>query len=700
MSEHDAPTPSMEQAQGIAANPGHPPTASSAPESNQPAPVDDSTAAEDRRPSAPGVVIVIHDVAHNHSSEGNLADHSDNEYVDGLDRLGQSARNTAKRAVSVTGINEPPRAGPHSILKPANSISRGLKKRVSISRRPVPSALTVDVGTADEDGDPPSATDPFATPSTAAPESPQKDPFAGSPLPVELERADVTEDVELPQSQQAAEATGGAAEASRTGVAAILAAVPETKPDSATAGSGSEHSFAAGVSAISLPRATANAGAPPPRPISTLGGRILSQASLNGYNPLLASNPNIGRGMSIAGGLGQEEGAPGLNRANTTKTNKSGWSARRMSLGAALCIPPPPRIDDTMNFKKFTRLSLGAIGIVYGDIAVSPIFVLKSIFFEDSAEYASGDTHDHLDESRVLAVLSFLFWVITFVCCLKYIVFVLKVASFQESEKLADIFGIGVTGTMISTTIFYITAMQNTWGKPKWQTALFAATFLSQDALLLFASLRKVTSNGWITILLGLALFLFMHVWHDTTFLINTIVQRDHLIEISELRIYVRAIHRTQGTVVYVANMDEDVPNVLRICAQRLRSLPENIVCMSAVAANTPFVSEDERYLFRTVDASAGIYRLVISYGYAERSIDTVTAVERARKRGLRVKPEEKVTFVVGRELVTCSRSETTLLQRLQVAAFTSIGANTQGMVDYFNLPPSDTLEIGTLLEL
>ncbi|KAJ3034677.1 hypothetical protein HK097_004435, partial [Rhizophlyctis rosea] len=78
---------------------------------------------------------------------------------------------------------------------------------------------------------------------------------------------------------------------------------------------------------------------------------------------------------------------------------------RRMSLGAALCIPPPPRVDNKMNPRKFIRLSIGAIGMVYGDIGVSPLFVLKPIF--DRHKMPDFGPHD------VMGTLSILFWTIT-----------------------------------------------------------------------------------------------------------------------------------------------------------------------------------------------------------------------------------------------------------------------------------------------
>ena len=56
--------------------------------------------------------------------------------------------------------------------------------------------------------------------------------------------------------------------------------------------------------------------------------------------------------------------------------------------------------------------------MVYGDIGVSPLFVLKPIF--DPIKMPEFGPND------VMGTLSILFWTITLVCCLKYIIFVLQ----------------------------------------------------------------------------------------------------------------------------------------------------------------------------------------------------------------------------------------------------------------------------------
>ncbi|KAJ3265669.1 hypothetical protein HK104_006258, partial [Borealophlyctis nickersoniae] len=268
---------------------------------------------------------------------------------------------------------------------------------------------------------------------------------------------------------------------------------------------------------------------------------------------------------------------------------------------------------------------------------------------------------------------------------------VVLVLLFRDTDHLADTFGIAVTGSMTLTCIFFLLVMRYSWNLPVWKVSAFAFTFLTLDLLFLSSTLRKVSTNGWVTILISFVMFCVMYVWETTTSEVSTYLH-ERLLDMQELRQNVKMIHRTQGTMVFVSNGDEDVPNVLTICARRLNTLPTNVVCMSAISSSTPFIADEERTVFRTIDAVAGIYRLVISYGYAERSIDTIGAIDRARKRGLRMPPGERVTFIVGRELIA-SGPESHFWQRIRRKCFDAIARNTQGRVEYFNLPPNDTLE-------
>jgi KUP system potassium uptake protein len=74
------------------------------------------------------------------------------------------------------------------------------------------------------------------------------------------------------------------------------------------------------------------------------------------------------------------------------------------------------------------RATLGALGIVYGDIGTSPLYALKE------ATAAAGG---HGDPGTVLGVLSLIFWSLAIVVTLKYVVIVLRADNAGEGGTLS-----------------------------------------------------------------------------------------------------------------------------------------------------------------------------------------------------------------------------------------------------------------------
>ncbi|HEV7575105.1 MAG TPA: potassium transporter Kup [Caldimonas sp.] len=73
-------------------------------------------------------------------------------------------------------------------------------------------------------------------------------------------------------------------------------------------------------------------------------------------------------------------------------------------------------------------LTLGAIGVVYGDIGTSPLYALKQVF-------ANG--HVPLTPANVFGVLSLVFWTLTVVVSIKYVVLILRADNNGEGGLIA-----------------------------------------------------------------------------------------------------------------------------------------------------------------------------------------------------------------------------------------------------------------------
>lgn len=72
-------------------------------------------------------------------------------------------------------------------------------------------------------------------------------------------------------------------------------------------------------------------------------------------------------------------------------------------------------------------LAYQSLGVVYGDLSISPLYVFKSTFAEDIR-------HSETNE-EIYGVLSFVFWTLTLVPLLKYVFIVLRADDNGEGER-------------------------------------------------------------------------------------------------------------------------------------------------------------------------------------------------------------------------------------------------------------------------
>ena len=79
--------------------------------------------------------------------------------------------------------------------------------------------------------------------------------------------------------------------------------------------------------------------------------------------------------------------------------------------------------------RKLAALSLGALGVVFGDIGTSPLYAFKEAF--------GGANPLPLNEANVFGVLSLIFWAVMLIVSVKYVSFVLRFDNRGEGGVLA-----------------------------------------------------------------------------------------------------------------------------------------------------------------------------------------------------------------------------------------------------------------------
>src|SRR5690242_20325171 len=85
---------------------------------------------------------------------------------------------------------------------------------------------------------------------------------------------------------------------------------------------------------------------------------------------------------------------------------------------------------DSHSTARFAGLTLGSIGVVYGDIGTSPLYALREAV---NAASAGSEATPHV----VLGVLSLILWALIIVVTLKYVVILLRADNNGEGGTLA-----------------------------------------------------------------------------------------------------------------------------------------------------------------------------------------------------------------------------------------------------------------------
>jgi KUP system potassium uptake protein len=91
--------------------------------------------------------------------------------------------------------------------------------------------------------------------------------------------------------------------------------------------------------------------------------------------------------------------------------------------------PQDPAASDGTRKQGLAALTLGAIGVVYGDIGTSPLYTVKEVF--------APHTGVPLDTPHLIGAISTIFWALMLVVTLKYVILILRADNHGEGGGLA-----------------------------------------------------------------------------------------------------------------------------------------------------------------------------------------------------------------------------------------------------------------------
>jgi len=272
---------------------------------------------------------------------------------------------------------------------------------------------------------------------------------------------------------------------------------------------------------------------------------------------------------------------------------------------------------------------------------------------------------------------------------------ILTVVAFGSSSALAAAYGIAVTGTMAITTIAFFIVTRRSWNWPLWFTGPLCGAFLLLDLAFFLANAHKIADGGWLPLAIGAALLAVMHTWKVGRTEIFSRVYGNNVTE-SELTTIARSKHVTRvgGSAVFMVGSPNGTPIALLHHVKSNRSLHQTVVLLSIMTAEVPHVPPEEQLTLREI--GEGIWRAVGHYGYMQ-SPNVAALMDRIKELHVPINPQA-TTYFFNREMIITGGNAR--MWEWQKSLYAFLGRNARPAKDYYQIPPSQIIEIGLPLQL
>jgi len=271
------------------------------------------------------------------------------------------------------------------------------------------------------------------------------------------------------------------------------------------------------------------------------------------------------------------------------------------------------------------------------------------------------------------------------------IVTVVLTLGFRKSDNLASAYGIAVSLTMLMTTVLLYLAMREVW---KWSIATagaLAGFFLIVDAGFFTSNLVKVAEGGYVPLLLAVAIYGVMWIWHRGSEAVATRLEEGLMpVDAFMARASERRTARVPGTGAFLTRTDRDVPPSLVWHLEHNRVLPEKVVVLTVQTASVPFTSRAKRLTVKQL--APDFWRCDATFGFMERP-DVPALLRTANDYGCDLDLGD-ITYYVSHYSIS-SREDGQRIPRWIEGCFAAMERNSTHFGDVLRLPLDRTVELG-----
>jgi KUP system potassium uptake protein len=244
---------------------------------------------------------------------------------------------------------------------------------------------------------------------------------------------------------------------------------------------------------------------------------------------------------------------------------------------------------------------------------------------------------------------------------------------------------------MLMTTALLFIAMREIWG---WGLALaggIAGVFAVVDASFFIANLAKIADGGYVPLILAAIVYGVMTIWHIGTRAVVAQVQELAMpVDTFMAEVVDGKVPRVPGTAVFLTRTTRGAPPVMVWHLKHNRALHERLVALTIVTESVPWVHWPGSLTME--EEVPGFWRITARFGFMDRP-DIPALLAHARERGCGIHLSD-VTYYVGHETVT-HRADGKALPRWVEGIYATMQRNAAHLIDYFQLPEDQVVELG-----
>jgi KUP system potassium uptake protein len=283
-----------------------------------------------------------------------------------------------------------------------------------------------------------------------------------------------------------------------------------------------------------------------------------------------------------------------------------------------------------------------------------------------------------------------------------FVITLLLVFMFGSSVKLANAYGIAVSGTLAIDTILYLVVIRSIWHRKLSYLLTLGIFIIPIDLLFVASTFPKILQGGWVPILIGFSIFVLINTWLRG----QVVVVRERRALEGSLQDFIDKIQhekpsitRLPGTAVYIGHHADLAPLALHATFQDLHELQEKVVIVSVEITTSSHIPEKDRAVVDDLGYDDdGIYHVSLRYGFHD-SINIPESLRAVHKGH----PEFAVDLNDASYFISLSRvipSKRRNLMRWRKTLYCLMSRNAISTSDYYRLPVGKTLEMRTLINL